>query len=185
MLSLRKLGSNVLRLTECLLVACLPATAQITPTPTIGGFVVHCTDAAGRAVFTDFVGQLKDSAMSTIAPNGVSLIIINYPVASHFPQLLQLFLYAHECGHHISGDIIAGIIFHEINPYREQRADRIGIRLLRDQFHISQSQADAISSAFQNNPAIPGYLPGPQRAKWIRDCYATNTADCTRPVTST
>lgn len=158
----------------------LPALGQDVLHPIIGGFTVSCVDATRMPVYTRFVAGGSDAAKSTIDPmSGERLIIINYPLASHFPQLLQLFLYAHECGHHVSGDIVKGVYFREADPFLEQRADRIGIRLLRDELQITQLQADELGSVFFRNPAIPGYLPGPQRAKWISDCYKTNDDNCT------
>jgi hypothetical protein len=151
-----------------------------TPTPIIGGVPVHCTDPSRAIVYTRFVSNLGDWARSLIDPmTGERLIEIDLSLATQQPPLLQLFVYAHECGHHISGDIIAGQMFHEIDLNREKIADQIGIRILRDQFHISQAKVDSLAAVFQNNPPIfPFYLPGPLRAQWIRDCYATNSGDC-------
>jgi|GEM_PF-6803080 len=154
--------------------------AQDTPQPVIGGFQVHCADAEGDVVVTRFVSQGGDIAWSTIQPFPPEpLIFINLPKARQLPQLLQLFAYAHECGHHVSGDVIRGVILKENVPDREKTADRIGIRLLRDQFRIKPNQADVIAQFFQNNPPFPGYLPGPERAQWIRDCYTTSNDACT------
>ena len=166
----------------CVFAAAIQVKAQDVLIPVVGGFNVHCSDAAGDAVYTRFVSGGGDAAWSTIEahpPGAEPLIVINMPVVGRMPQLLQLFAYAHECGHHSSGDVMAGIIYHEIDPDREKTADRIGIRLLRDQFHISQQNADLIASFFQKNPPFPGYLPGPQRAQWIRNCYTSHNDDCT------
>src|ERR1700739_722899 len=120
--------------------------AQDTPQPVIGGFQVHCADAEGDVVVTRFVSQGSDIAWSTIQPFPPEpLIFINLPKARQLPQLLQLFAYAHECGHHVSGDVIRGVILKENVPDREKTADRIGIRLLRDQFRIKPNQADVIA----------------------------------------
>jgi hypothetical protein len=79
----------------------------------------------------------------------------------------------------MSGDIVAGVFFHHDNPRREMNADRIGIRLLRDQFSISLEQAQAIADVFKGNPPVPPYyLPGPQRAQWIVDCYSSHDNGC-------
>jgi hypothetical protein len=79
----------------------------------------------------------------------------------------------------MSGDVFAGVVLHENNLNREKIADRIGIRLLRDKMNITAADADQVASFFKNNPPIfPYYLPGPQRAQWIRNCYATNNDDC-------
>jgi len=148
--------------------------------PVIAGMPVYCTDPSGAPVYTAYDPSINDVAMSSILPNGARVIALNPATFPKMPPLIQLFIYAHECGHHLSGDIIAGVLFHEDNLNREKNADRIGIRLMRDQLHISPQQAAAISSTFQNNPPMfPYYLPGPLRAQWIRNCYATDNDDCT------
>jgi hypothetical protein len=141
------------------------------------GGTVRCSDATGAQVYTEFA-NVPDAAQSTIS-NGVRLIRLNKTVFDSLSPLMQLFVYAHECGHHISGDIVEGVYFRHDNLAREQNADRIGIRLLRDQSGISLNQANEIAAAFQNNPAIPPYyLPGPLRAKWIVDCYQSHDDAC-------
>lgn len=150
------------------------------PTPVIAGLPVHCYDATGAVVFT-IIGPIPDHdlAQSGIAPNGTRFIQLNPESFFRLPGMLQLFVYGHECGHHVSGDIVAGIYLHHDNPAREMNADRIGIRLMRDQLHITKDDATAISSFFVHNPPIPPYyLPGPQRARWIVDCYGSRNDGC-------
>lgn len=152
------------------------AFAQYVPNPTVGGLVVHCTDANGVLVLSGR-GAISDSAMSTIQ-NGAPVIIFG-PSFSSQPALLQLFTYAHECGHHSSGDVVAAVIYRHDDWGREMTADRIGIRLMRDQLHITLAQAQWLASYFVRNPPIPPYyLPGPERAAWIVDCYKTNDESC-------
>lgn len=158
--------------------------------PVIGGIQVHCTDATGYPVYTAYMGGFNDWARSLIATPGpgmgtppftpgLRLIILNSSVFTTIPPLMQLFTYAHECGHHISGDIVAATFFQHNDIARELNADRIGIRLLRDQLNITLQQAQAIASVFANNPPMwPYYPPGPQRAQWIMDCYRTQDAAC-------
>jgi hypothetical protein len=150
--------------------------------PVVGGIPVHCVDSTGATVYSIYNPSISDVAMSMIAPNNMRLIVLNPARLTNFPPLLQLFAYAHECGHHMSGDIVAGAYFHHDNLAREQNADRIGIRLLRDQLSISLVQAQALASSFSANPAVPPYyLPGPMRAQWIVSCYETQDDACSRP----
>ena len=151
----------------------------LVPVPTIDGTPVHCIDATGATVYTEILPVLGDTAQSTIEPSGLRVIRINQPVFTQQPHLVKLFIYAHECGHHMSGDVFMGVVLHEDDLNREKIADRIGIRILRDELHITSNDADQIASIFQNNPPMfPFYLPGPARAQWIRDCYATRNANC-------
>jgi hypothetical protein len=183
----RLLKSLWLLLALLLLGPALSLCAQVpVAVPTIGGIPVHCTDATGATVYTEILPTLGDTAQSTIEPSGLRVIRINRPAFEQQPTLIKLFFYAHECGHHMSGDVFAGVVLHEDDLDREKIADRIGIRILRDQLNITSQEADQIASIFQNNPPIfPYYLPGPARARWIRDCYATSTSDCTVPADQT
>jgi len=148
------------------------------PSVTLAGLPVHCTDAVGAPVLITWNQMLNDIAVSSILPTGVRLISLR-PNLVQQPALLQLFVFAHECGHHISGDIVAGVYFHHDNLNREKNADRIGIRLVRDQLKITLTQAQQIASMFINNPPLPPYyLPGPARAQFIVDCYKSNDDSC-------
>jgi hypothetical protein len=162
------------------LLAAGPVCAQATYTPVIAGTLVSCRDASGTPVVTEVIGTLPDMAMSRILPNRVPAIDINPSAFGAANSLLQLFAYAHECGHHSSGDVIALTYYRHLNPEREKTADRIGIRTLRDKWKMSRADAEVIASSFQGNPAYPGYLPGPLRAQWILECFDTNNDTCSQ-----
>jgi hypothetical protein len=154
--------------------------------PMVAGTAVHCSDSTGAVVYTRFVSQLNGWAAPTIDPaTGNRLIVIDRPVALQKPRLVQLFLYAHECGHHVSGDVSAGQGLREVDVRLEKNADKVGIRLLRDQLHIGKSQADALATiVHRDSMMFPSYEGGAERAEWIRNCFATNDEDCTgtKPV---
>jgi hypothetical protein len=119
--------------------------------------------------------------MPTIdAASGKRLILIDRSITAQQLRIVQLFLYAHECAHHLSGDVFPGHVLKEVDLEREKNADKIGVRLLRDQLHINRMQIDSLAARIQKDSTIyPAYMPGPQRADWIRRCYATSNADCT------
>ena len=143
--------------------------------PIIGGYTVHCADPLGAVVFTRWQST-GDMATSTIQGN--ERLILLSPSMLSLPSLMQLFIYAHECGHHFSGDVARLAYLRHDNLAREQVADRIGIRFLRDQIGLSQNEAQGIADQFMNMPARPPYyLPGPLRARWIMACYNTTNAD--------
>ena len=115
-----------------------------------------CTDATGAPVYTVLGYIQNDVAQSSIVPpSAMRIIKINPQAFSQAPSILQVFVYAHECGHHASGDIVAGVFFYHDNLDREVNADRIGIRLMRDKLNISLQTAQVIAAFFQNNPAMP------------------------------
>ena len=138
-----------------------------------------CEDALGTRVYTLFSPTLNDVAASTVS-NGTRLIIINPSGMANLPPLLQLFVYAHECAHHLNGDVLGQAYLQEVNFDREKDADKGAIRILRDQLSVTISQARMIANFFSGNPPIfPFYLAGPERARWILACYSTNSSDCT------
>jgi hypothetical protein len=155
------------------------ASAQVVATPRVGGMVASCVDALGATVYTFFSPGLNDVAAATVS-NGTRFIIINPSGMAALPPLLQVFVYAHECAHHLNGDVLAEAYLKEVNFEREKDADKVAIRILRDRLNVSLSQATSIANFFSGNPPIfPFYLPGPERASWILACYNTNTSDCT------
>lgn len=111
--------------------------------------------------------------------NGKRTIAVNPDRTEGLPPVVQSFLVAHECGHLIESPTLSAAYHERINPDRERIADRIGIRLLRDQLHFSLAQAETIASAFRDTKgSLPAYLPGPAREKWILACFKTKTPDC-------
>lgn len=148
---------------------------QATLTPTISGLVVSCRDSVETPVLTIF-RPLNDAGIARVE-NGRPVIILDPGKMTRLNPLVRLFIYAHECAHHVSGDVIAGVQGRD-HPNREQTADRIGIRFMRDYFHITQQQVDLIGETFKNNPPVEHHMSGPLRAKWISACYQTDDLQC-------
>lgn len=111
--------------------------------------------------------------------NGQRTIVVSPKLTEGLSAVVQTFLVAHECGHLIASPTLTAAYHQRINPDRERVADRIGIRLLRDQLKFTLQQALIIASAFRGTKgALPAYLPGPEREQWILACYKTATPDC-------
>ena len=129
------------------------------------------------------VKVVEDGSLDTPARaqfmNGQRTIAINPARTEGLPAVVQTFLVAHECGHLIASPTLPAAYHQRINPDRERVADRIGIRLLRDQLHFSLEQAKTIAAAFRDTKgSLPAYLPGPERERWIIACFKTDTPDC-------
>jgi hypothetical protein len=136
------------------------ARAQM-PVSVIAGVPVQCGGIP--AVLVPNVGDVAKSVPGTI--------VLDAYMFPRMHPLIQLFTYAHECGHHMNGDVTGAMLGH-VNFQREQNADAVGIKALRDQLGLTRQQAVAIAAQFANNPPMwPFYLPGPQRAQWIIACY--------------
>ena len=126
---------------------------------------------------------IEDGSLDTPARaqylNGQRTIAVSPKLTEGLTAVVQTFLVAHECGHLIASPTLTAAYHQRINPDRERVADRIGIRLLRDQLKFTWQQARSIAAAFRETKgALPAYLPGPEREQWILACYKTDTPDC-------
>jgi hypothetical protein len=157
-------------------------------------FLLSCTPLAAvakqqhrfevRCVVEGYPAKVvEDASLDTPARaqylNGQRTIAVNPKLTESLSAVVQTFLVAHECGHLIASPTLSAAYHQRINPDRERVADRIGIRLLRDQLHFTQQQAEAIAGAFRGTKgSLPAYLPGPEREKWILACFKTETSNC-------
>jgi hypothetical protein len=128
---------------------------------------------------------IEDSGLDTPARaqylKGQRTIAVNPAATEELSAVVQTFLVAHECGHLIASPNLAAAYHQRIRPDRERVADRIGIRLLRDQLHFTVHQAETIAAAFRSTKgSLPEYLPGPEREKWILACFKTDTPNCSQ-----
>jgi hypothetical protein len=113
--------------------------------------------------------------------NGQRTIAVSPKLTEDLPAVVQTFLVAHECGHLIASPTLSAAYHQRLNPDRERVADRIGIRLLRDQLKFTLEQAKTVAAAFRDTKAsLPEYLPGPEREKWILACFKTDTPNCSQ-----
>lgn len=165
----------------------------------LGLLAVHLQPGSAHA--QQLLQQLAGVPLYCVAPDGVSVqafldptlqdigqatywgqqpvIRMNPAILSQMPPIVQLFFYAHECGHHVSGDILNGILHGSMDKDVELRADMIGIRFVRDQLNPPSAQIQLLLAIIQANPYHdPIHLPGPMRASWIQSCYGTNSFNC-------
>jgi Zn-dependent peptidase ImmA (M78 family) len=134
--------------------------------------------AAGRLAIVVEDDALDTPAFAKIL-NRVPTIAINTNLLNAINPLVQIFIIAHGCGHLIASPDLTAAYHQSVDPDREKIADRIGIRLMRDQLHLSAQRAQVIADAFSNTKgARPEYLPGPLRQKWIVACYQTKDDQC-------
>jgi hypothetical protein len=80
----------------------------VVPSKVMGQFWGGCVDAAGRPV-TDYPSyNINDIAVSSLAPNGASIIQYNPRVVVSVGPVTRRFFYLHECGHHALGQVLTG-----------------------------------------------------------------------------
>lgn len=137
--------------------SCLFATSAIAVpvpfgrNPMIGGVAVSC---AGVPTYVD--DQIGDIAIA------VPGAIVLHPGLGQWPPVVQVFVYAHECAHHLPG----------IGP-NENDADCWAIKLGRDQGWIDFDGLRLIQAYFANNPGNWTHLPGPLRVQQMQSCFMT------------
>ena len=142
-----------------------------------GGKTLRCP--AGEAVRTVQSRSLKAPAHADVL-RGSRVILVNPLILGRYPPLLQLFLYARECGIQTEAASQGARLDQGRNPDRERAADRTGIRLMRDQLHISLQEAQKIAaSVAADAPALRLAPFEGDRAKWILDCYRSRDDACT------
>ena len=123
------------------------------PNPVIAGHQVQC----GGAVAV--VQPISDIAMAR-----PGYIILN-PVFFSLPPALQLFIYAHECGHHVQGPDESG-------------ADCWAVQTGRKQGWFARQDIAWIQQYFGASPGDWTHAPGPYRVAHIMNCFdAVQTGD--------
>lgn len=87
-------------------------------------------------------------------------IIILSPGIFSLPPVIQVFIYAHECGHHIVGN-------------SESDADCWAIQTGRNQGWFSADDFRWLILYFGRSPGDWTHAPGPQRLQYMEACYNT------------
>lgn len=130
----------------------------------IAGVPLNCVSFYGEPVRIYMTRGLNNVGIATRVRNGRPIIVMNPDVLARFQPLVQVWWFAHECGHHALG------------PYNsETNADCWGVRVLRDQGFIrSVHDLEAFAWDLGSLPgSAMGHLPGPQRAQNVITCSLT------------
>jgi hypothetical protein len=114
----------------------------------IAGYPVNCGPLP-----TIITSQIPDAAI-----NNGQAILINPAVVGFLRPVLQLFVYAHECGHAVVGS-------------NEVAADCWAIRTGRDQGWFPPQSFQLLIQMFQGNPGDINHPPGPARIAAMMQCY--------------
>jgi hypothetical protein len=118
--------------------------------PTIGGVGVSCMG----------VPTWLDDEIGDIAIAVPGAIVLN-PALQNWPPVVQIFVYAHECAHHIRAI-----------GSNENAADCWAIKLGRNQGWIDFHGLSIIQAYFQNNRGDWTHLPGQLRIQQMEACFA-------------
>jgi len=118
------------------------------PSPIVGGVQVSCMGAV------TIVAPIND-----IAQAGPGQIFLN-PTLFSLPPVVQVFVYAHECGHQVVGS-------------NEMAADCWAIKVGRNQGWLSRPAVGVIQQYFGNSPGDWTHEPGPARIARMVGCFET------------
>lgn len=131
----------------------------------IAGQQMSCRDVRGLAVHTMQVANLGDVGRAGVV-NRVPIIVIDPHIIGRLPDKLQIFFYQHECGHHALGHWYGG------NADQEKEADCWAIRSGREKGTFTRDDVMSFAPFLAASGGSPfGHLPGPQRAKFLLQCY--------------
>ncbi len=132
-----------------------PASAQsFAPgTFSVGPYPVAC-----GPVWTVVTPGVGDIARVLPAMGGLPPRILIDPSFYGLPVPVQLFVYAHECGHHVVG-------------LNENAADCWAAKLGRQQGWFTRVTMDFLTMTFQWNPGDWTHAPGPVRLQNIAACW--------------
>ena len=134
----------------CSLAVSAFAQQNLGPQPMIGGVPVSCNG------IPTIVAPINDIGRAVPGQ-----IILN-PILFQMPAPIQLFVYAHECGHH---QPMIGL--------NEAAADCWAIKLGRNQGWLPPNVTNMIAAAFVNSPGDWTHAPGPFRVQQMAACYNT------------
>lgn len=131
----------------------------------IAGRQMSCRDVLGRAVHTMQVANLGDVGRAGVV-NRVPIIVIDPHIINRLPDKLQIFFYHHECAHHVLGHWYGG------SSEQEKDADCWAIRTGRDTGILSRDDVLSFAPFLAGSGGSAfGHLPGPQRAKFLVQCF--------------
>lgn len=124
------------------------AAQNLGPNPIIGGVPVSC---GGNVTIVAPVNDIAKAMPGRIVLN---------PAFFQLPPVVQLFIYAHECGHHVVG-------------LNEAAADCWAIKTGRNQGWLPPQGANLVGAFFINTPGDWTHAPGPYRVQQMAACYNT------------
>jgi hypothetical protein len=132
----------------------------------IAGIPVSCRDFRGVPVALVPDPTLPDVGAARIV-NNQPVIFMNPAVLNVQAPAMQLFWYAHECGHHALGHMV------NLNQMSEAQADCWAVRTGRSQGWFPPQAFQLLIATLGNSPGdFWGHLPGPARIRNMAACYS-------------
>jgi hypothetical protein len=165
------------------MVACLGLTASgraegLVIDPVIGGLPMTCKDFRGIDVRTTLITQLGDVGSARIMGR-MPVILLDPDRLDKLPPKLQVFFFAHECGHHVLGHSFAQ------TTSSENEADCWSIKYGRDHGLFTRQDVAEFAPYFAHSKGTStGHLPGPERAARLLACFDDPSDELVEPRTT-
>ena len=133
-----------------------------------------CIDYTGSSIPTVYSGALPTVAMAEVSPENKSRILLNPKMLARHSNVLQTFIYWHECGHHVLGHLFKRI---PTTIIQEQEADCIGIRVPVTLGLIKLTELPSLQREVANlGPGSWQHFPGSTRAANLEKCLGRGLA---------
>ncbi|TCM28133.1 MULTISPECIES: hypothetical protein [unclassified Novosphingobium] len=134
-----------------------PGTSLAQPLPAPSPYLIegNLAQCGPHPIFLDYA--LPDVGMATITPAG-TMLVINPTRLAERPTAVQLFIFAHECGHLVTRG-------------NEADADCWAIRIGRDQGWFTEENFPDLVADLGNTPGDFTHAPGPVRLRQLSDCF--------------
>jgi hypothetical protein len=129
-----------------------------------------CTDLLGTQVPYQLNSNIPKSGLATIAGNR-PMIFLRGEMLQTFSPPVKRFLYAHECGHHALGQVIAAFYFQaNLGPREELAADCFAGNTLKRIGRLSADDWSEVLRFIRTIPGDPTTLDGPRRVQELQNC---------------
>jgi hypothetical protein len=126
-----------------------------------GNFSIDGIPVSCNGVWTILDANLNDAGHAYPAMNGnPPVIVLNPNVVGNMPTSAKMFVYAHECGHHIVG-------------LNEGNADCWAVKTGKQQGWFSEDDMQFLVNQFAWSPGDWTHAPGQIRLQNIWQCFLT------------
>ncbi|MFO0452611.1 MAG: hypothetical protein ACK52I_28820 [Pseudomonadota bacterium] len=126
-----------------------------------------CTDAWARPVPYVPNNSIPKTGLATLV-NGQPVVYLKVAELRMLPPVVAEFLYAHECGHHALGQVVAGFLGLPIGPEQELAADCFALRTLAGA--MTPPDRQGLMQFLAQVPGDPTTYPGPARVQRLSGC---------------
>lgn len=130
-----------------------------------------CVDREGRPIRSVTETNMGWAGVATVQ-NDEPLILWNSDAMKGVPEIDQLFIYLHECGHHVLGHVYE----HGDGSKKEVEADCWAIQLMADGGMVNGTGVDAVERGRKRVQGDDTHLGGEAAVMSLRECLDIRTS---------